>query len=124
MTAYPVLRYRDARAAIDWLERAFGLECKEAHEGPDGAVVHAELRAGKGLVMLGTDRDSDGLGPRAGVGSVYVAVEDPGALHERAAAAGAEIIRPLVDTDYGSREFSAKDVEGNHWSFGTYAPEP
>jgi len=44
------------------------------------------------------------------------------ALHDRAVAAGAEIVRPLQDTDYGSREFSSRDPEGNHWSFGTYSP--
>ncbi len=49
-------------------------------------------------------------------------VEDPDALCERAKGAGAEISREPTDTDYGSREFSAKDPEGNVWSFGTYDP--
>ena len=53
---------------------------------------------------------------------MYVVVEDPDTMHERAKAAGAEISREIEDTDYGSREFSARDPEGNAWSFGTYDP--
>jgi uncharacterized glyoxalase superfamily protein PhnB len=49
--------------------------------------------------------------------------DDPDALHQRAVAAGAPIVRELSDTDYGSREFAARDLEGNLWSFGTYRPE-
>jgi len=122
MTTYPVLRYRDARAAIDWLAEAFGFTEKEVHEGDDGTIAHAELHTGKGLIMLSTDREDDDWGAHAGLGWTYVVVDDPDAVHERAVAAGAEIIRPLEDTDYGSRDFSAKDLEGNRWSFGTYAP--
>jgi uncharacterized glyoxalase superfamily protein PhnB len=51
-----------------------------------------------------------------------VAVEDVDAHAERAKAAGAEIVRELNDTDYGSREYAARDLEGNVWSFGTYRP--
>jgi uncharacterized glyoxalase superfamily protein PhnB len=53
---------------------------------------------------------------------VYVVVDDPDALHDRASAAGAEIVMPLTDQDYGSREFAARDLYGNVWSFGTYRP--
>ena len=49
-------------------------------------------------------------------------VDDPDAHHDRARAAGATIIRELQDQDYGSRDYSAKDPEGNIWSFGTYNP--
>jgi uncharacterized glyoxalase superfamily protein PhnB len=120
MTTYPTFRYRDAHAAIDWLTEAFGFTVKEVHDSADGTVGHAELRAGQGIVMLGTAKDDDWGKP--GGSSVYVAIDDPDAVHDRAVAAGAEIIRPLQDTDYGSREFSARDPEGNIWSFGTYAP--
>jgi uncharacterized glyoxalase superfamily protein PhnB len=122
MTTYPILRYRDARAAIAWLADAFGLTEKQICPGEDGTIAHAELHSGEGLIMLSTDRDDDSWGRHAGQGWVYVAVKDPDALHERAVAAGAEITYPLQDTDYGSRDFSANDLEGNRWSFGTYAP--
>jgi uncharacterized glyoxalase superfamily protein PhnB len=116
----PTLRYQDAPAAIDFLERAFGFERKAVYES-DGTVHHAELTYGRGMVMLGSTGQGD---PQFDTrrGSAYVIVADPDALHDRAKAAGAEISRDLQDTDYGSREFAARDPEGNVWSFGTYDP--
>jgi uncharacterized glyoxalase superfamily protein PhnB len=118
---YPAHRYRDAAAAIEWLEKAFGFERKEVHEGDDGTIVHAELTFGPGVVMLGSERD-DRYGPHVGHGWTYVVVDDPDALFERASAMGAEVVQELIDTDYGSRDFSVRDPEGNIWSFGTYGP--
>ena len=71
--------------------------------------------------MIGSSGQGD---PQFDTGhaSIYVVVGDPDALHERAKAAGAEISRGLTDMEYGSREFSASDPEGNVWSFGTYDP--
>ena len=120
MTIIPTLRYRDAAAAIDFLERAFGFERKEHHENEDGTVAHAELRHGDGIVMIGTAREGDAFATGRAV--IYAPVEDPDAHHDRAKAAGAEIVQPLTDQDYGSREYAAADPEGNVWSFGTYDP--
>jgi uncharacterized glyoxalase superfamily protein PhnB len=52
---------------------------------------------------------------------VYIVCDDPDALLTRATAVGADIVRGLVDEDYGSRGFTVSDPEGNLWSFGTYA---
>jgi len=127
-TLCPCLRYRDAPAALDWLERAFGF--RRGLVVPDGAggIAHAELHlGGAGLVMLGSVReDAFGRDPAAlgGVsGSVYVRCGDADAAHDRAVAAGAVIVRPLETTDYGSRDFSVRDPEGHVWSFGSYWPE-
>ena len=49
-------------------------------------------------------------------------VDDPDGHYERAKGAGAEIVMELTDTDYGSRDYSAREPEGNIWSFGTYLP--
>jgi uncharacterized glyoxalase superfamily protein PhnB len=121
---YPVLRYKDAHAAIDFICEAFGFERNAVYEGEDGAVEHAQLAHGSGMVMVSTERDDDdrGYGKHAGQGWLYVVVDDPDAHFQRAKAAGAEIIRQLEDQDYGSRDYSAKDPEGNIWSFGTYDP--
>src|SRR5688572_24228290 len=99
MSIHPTFHYRDAHAAIDFLERAFGFERKAVHETDDGRVQHAELRLGDGLIMLGDTSDGDWakLAPPPGSGSVYVAVEDVDALHDRAKAAGAEIVYGLRD---------------------------
>lgn len=124
---FPVLRYRDAQAALEWLGQAFAAEERAVHRDAAGVIHHAELGLGAGLVMLAQIRDDGYLGGAApnalaSPGGVYVVVPDPDALHDRAVSAGARIVRELVDTDYGSREFSARDLEGNLWSFGTYDP--
>jgi uncharacterized glyoxalase superfamily protein PhnB len=116
----PTLRYSDAKDAIDFLERAFGLDRKAVHENGDGTVGHAELTHGDGMVMIGSAREGDRFDTGRAV--IYVIVDDPDALHERAKAAGARITMELTDQDYGSREFAAEDPEGNVWSFGTYDP--
>jgi uncharacterized glyoxalase superfamily protein PhnB len=124
MTIYPSLRYRDARAGIDFLIEAFGFTEKESHADAEGVIRHAELSGFGGIVMLGTE--PAGGDPRWGEHAdqswLYLSTDDPDALYERAVAAGAVVARELEDTDYGSREFSVRDLEGNVWSFGTYSP--
>lgn len=117
----PTLRYDDAKAAIDFLETAFGFGRKAVMENEDGTIGHAELTYGRGMVMVGSTGQGDAQFD-TGHASLYVVVSDPDALHERAKAAGAPITRELEDMSYGSREFSAGDPEGNVWSFGTYDP--
>lgn len=118
-TVFPVLRYRDTHAAIDFLERAFGFERDVVYEGEGGQVQHAELALGASRIMLGEARE--GALPAPGAGSLYVVVSDPDAHRDRARSAGAEVSE-LTDQDYGSRDYSATDPEGNSWSFGTYDP--
>jgi uncharacterized glyoxalase superfamily protein PhnB len=118
---YPTLRYRDARAAIDFLVNAFGFEAADVHAGENGVVEHAELRFGPNLLMLGSARESSAWPQEPGHSALYVVVSDPDAHHARAKAAGADV-SGLVDQPYGSREYTARDPEGNLWSFGTYDP--
>ena len=121
-TITPVIRFADAHAGIDFLERAFGFRRGEIHTDDAGTVVHAELWLGDDCLMIGSDREDSAPGPPAGTGSTYVVVEDADAHHARAVAAGATVVLELVDQDYGSREYAAVDDEGNGWSFGTYRP--
>ncbi|MEA2320445.1 MAG: hypothetical protein QOD81_295 [Solirubrobacteraceae bacterium] len=126
-TVFPTLRYADARAAIDFLERAFGFELRMAVDNPDGGVAHAELSHGAGLVMLGsehgqTDEAYATVAPGPGSGATYVVVDDADAHYDQALAAGADIVIDPYDTDYDSREYTAHDPEGNVWTFGTYQP--
>jgi uncharacterized glyoxalase superfamily protein PhnB len=120
---YPCLRYKDAPAAIAWLEKAFGFKRHVVYDGPDGSVAHAQMTYGAGMIMLGSAKDDFIKDAGVGVQCLYVAVADPDAHHARAKAAGAKIVRALNDTDYGSREYCALDVEGHFWSFGTYWPK-
>jgi uncharacterized glyoxalase superfamily protein PhnB len=121
MKLYPSLLYKDAKAAHRWLQEAFGFEPVALYEDDAGGVAHAEMRWGSDLVMFGTVRD-DRYGERVGQGWVYATCDDPDALYERAKAAGAEITMELTDQEYGSRDFAVRDLEGNHWNFGTYEP--
>lgn len=121
-TFYPTLSYADARAAIDWLSRAFGFTLKVAYDAPDGSVAHAEMTFGDGMVMFGSKKNQPAwLQP--GLQSIYVHVADADAHYARAKAAGARIVREIEDTNYGSREYTACDPDGHFWHFGTYRPE-
>ncbi|TDB92752.1 glyoxalase [Micromonospora fluostatini] len=120
-TLYPIFTYPDPRAAIDWLCAAFGFTVHVLHETPDGAVAHAELALGDGMIMVG-GRSRPRPRPAADDWSVYVALDEIDQHCARARAAGAEIVREPTDTDYGSREYAARDLDGNVWSFGTYRP--
>jgi uncharacterized glyoxalase superfamily protein PhnB len=114
-TVFPTLSYRNADAALDFLRHAFGAEPHAVYRDEPGRVRHAELRLGNGMVMLG---EAD----MPGGGGVYVVVDDPDAHCARAREAGAEIVREPNDTDYGSRDYGARDLEGLAWHFGTYQP--
>jgi uncharacterized glyoxalase superfamily protein PhnB len=123
----PAVRYRDADAGLQFLESALDAEAKEVHRDGDGVIRHAVVELGGGLVMVGQAAEEGWLGgeparPLASTVSLYVVVDDPDAHHERAVAAGASVVRPLEDMEYGSREYSVRDPEGNLWSFGTYDP--
>jgi uncharacterized glyoxalase superfamily protein PhnB len=124
---FPAVRYRDADAGVAFLKSAFGATETAVHRGDDGVIHHAELALGAGLVMVGQYAENGWLGgdpprARASTVSVYVVVEDPDRHRALAGEAGAEVVRELEDTDYGSREYSVRDPEGNLWSFGTYDP--
>nr|WP_042185728.1 VOC family protein [Kibdelosporangium sp. MJ126-NF4]CEL16848.1 Glyoxalase family protein [Kibdelosporangium sp. MJ126-NF4]CTQ91924.1 Glyoxalase family protein [Kibdelosporangium sp. MJ126-NF4] len=123
---YPTLRYRDAVKAVDWLVEAFGFEKVAVNLTDDGKVSHAELRYEDGIIMLNSAPDDYTFSAhddfRHVQCTIYIAVSDVDAHHDRAVAAGAEITYPLTDQDYGSRDYSARDLEGNHWHFGTYRP--
>ena len=124
---WPGLGARDARALIAFLVEAFGFVEVCAY-GEGDHVAHAELAWPEGGgVMLGSVKPDTGPESRdrqPGTFGGYVATDHPDELCERARKAGAAIVRELHETDYGSRDFSARDPEGNLWSFGTYRGEP
>ena len=152
MRIFPFLRYEDAPAAFEWLARAFGFEKQMLVPGPHGTIAHAQLRYGGSLIMIASvgdeekliritsrddemnlietvsARDDDAkLKKPAGVGGasqgIYVYVDDVTAHHDRAKAAGAEIIMEPEKSESGAREYMARDLEGHVWSFGSYAPD-
>lgn len=110
----PVLIYPDVRAAVAWLEAAFGfserLQIGEDHR--------SQMRAGEGAVIIGDVRH-DRVPPRPGESthSVMVRVEDARSHCERARAHGARILMEPTDFEYGERQYSAADLAGHHWTF-------
>ena len=112
---------------MTWLKDVLGFTEHVVYRN-DGKVVHAELAFGSSILMLGSERDVD-YGKRVGdlagrrTDAVYLAVDDPDALYARVKASGARIEVELYMTDYGSRDFAARDPEGGLWSFGTYWPK-
>jgi uncharacterized glyoxalase superfamily protein PhnB len=131
-TIIPVLRYRDAPAAIEWLCKVFGFEKHLVVPHQDGSVTHAQLSFGNGMIMLASvpktetafDRlmtQPDELGG-AQTQTMYVVVTDVDAVYANAKAGGAKIATEMKDEDYGGRDFSCYDLEGHLWSFGSYDP--
>lgn len=125
---YATFRFNDADKMIDWLGKAFGFAVHERYDNEDGTVMHAELAFGSSMIMCGQARDDEfgeivGSSKGQGGKSLYIAVDDVDALHDRAKNAGATITQGLTDRDYGSREFICRDPEGNVWCFGTYWPK-
>ena len=110
----PVLIYPDVRAAVAWLEAAFGfserLQIGEDHR--------SQMRAGDGAVIIGDVRH-DRVPPRPGESthSVMVRVDDARSHCERARAHGATILMEPTDFEYGERQYSAADLAGHHWTF-------
>src|SRR5690242_3688914 len=110
-TVTPVLYYRDVRAAVAWLETAFGfgerVRIGEAHRaqlrvGDDGAVVVAEL--------VGESTPT-----AAATHLIKIRVPDVDAAFARARAAGAQVLRELQTFQYGERSGTVADPEGHRW---------
>src|SRR5918996_2987367 len=88
---YPALRYRDAPAMIEWLQKAFGFTKHVVYPGPEGTVAHAELSLGSAMIMLGSARDDkfgamvgapigpESDGARGNGQAIYVAIDNPDA---------------------------------------------
>src|SRR4051794_413710 len=114
---------RDAEAMMRWLGAIGFIEHATYRDESDpSVVVHAEwLWPGGGGIMFGSRRDGGAL-DNVGRSAAYLVTDDPDAVFDRAVAAGATVVRPMVEQDYGGRGGSVEDPEGNHWSFGSYQP--
>ncbi|RYF91040.1 MAG: VOC family protein [Caulobacteraceae bacterium] len=120
------LCYRDPRAALKFLEDAFGFEIILLIEDEQGNVGHSEMRFGTGAVMVGSEWTEEHKSP-ASIGglmtqTVHIQLE-PGdgtvdAHCERARKAGAVVIQEPVDQFYGDRTYRCKDPEGHIWTIG------
>jgi Uncharacterized protein conserved in bacteria len=126
----PALRYRNAPAAIEWLCKVFGFEKQLVVPGENNTILHAQLKLGGGMIMLGSVRDTpfgklmkqpDEIG-NCETQCPYVVVADADAVYARAKAAGAEIVQDIKNEQHGGRGFGCRDLEGHLWYVGTYDP--
>ena len=124
-TVTPQLTFDNASEAIEWYRRALGAEEKGRFAGPDGKIMHAELRIGNSRVML-HDAMMGGKGPKAMGGSpaaLWIYVDDCDALFNRAIAAGAELLPgpmgQMQDQFWGDRSGTFKDPHGYSWTIAT-----
>ncbi len=126
----PSLRYAQPKAAITWLCEAFGFEKHKVYEGDNGEVVHAELKYGNSLLMLGPDVPTEfgkyvRLPNQVGGFETqinFVLVEDVQKHFETAKGCGAEILMPVRKQVYGASDYVCRDPQGHIWSFGDYNP--
>jgi uncharacterized glyoxalase superfamily protein PhnB len=119
----PLLFYRDAKAALAFLERAFGFETRLIVDDGQGGVIHSETTYEGCVVMISSLPAGQAASPLdfegRFTGSVHVQVpRGIDALCEHARAAGAKIEREPADQPYGDRVFTCRDPEGHSWSFG------
>lgn len=123
-TVWPAIQARDAHALIDFLVDVLGFERTAVYED-GGLVMHAQLSWPEGGgIMLGSHKPGGEWSREPGTSGAYVVTDHVDALYERVRGGGATIVRELADQDYGNREFSIADPEGNLWSFGPYRGEP
>ena len=120
-TITPQLVLDDAAAAIDWYKRAFGAEEVSRSLGPDGKIMHAELKIGDSHVMM-NDAMMNAQGAKSRGGSpvsFWLYVPDADALFTRAVSAGATVQMPLADQFWGDRAGNVADPEGIGWWIAT-----
>jgi PhnB protein len=123
----PYFIVRDAEAAIDFYQKAFGFEKRMAMPGQDGKSMHVEMTWRDTMIMFGPEAAAAGgmshkSPASSGVASpisMYVYCDDVDALFARAVAAGAKAIRPPQDMFYGDRTCTVEDPDQYWWSFAT-----
>lgn len=124
-TVTPQLTLDNAVPAIEWYKKALGAEETARVAGPDGKILHAEVRIGDSRIML-NDAVMGGKGPKAIGGSpasLWIYVEDADALFNRAVAAGAQVsagpMGAMADQFWGDRCGTLTDPQGYSWTIAT-----
>jgi PhnB protein len=113
-TVTPYLVLHDAAKFLDFAKQAFGASEIARHGRPDGTVMHAEMRIGDSVIMIGGAQDK----PQTAMLHLYV--PDCDASYERAIKAGAKSLREPADQFYGDRSGGVEDAWGNTWWFATH----
>ncbi|MCO6456919.1 MAG: VOC family protein [Pirellulaceae bacterium] len=115
-TVTPYLVVADVRRLLEFLQAAFGAELLDCVDGPEDRIMHAQVRIGDSMVMIGGANEH--FPPL--VSALYLYVPDTDALYERAMRAGAESLMEPADQFYGDRNAGVKDPSGNMWWIATH----
>jgi PhnB protein len=126
-TVTPYFAVKDAARAIDFYKRAFGAEELSRMPGPDGKVMHAEIRIGNSRIMLGDESPMGGCKSPQSLGGtsmgLHIYVKDVDAAFAKAVAAGAKVSMPVMDMFWGDRYGKLADPFGHEWSLATHKEE-
>ncbi|MEE8143413.1 MAG: VOC family protein [Planctomycetota bacterium] len=125
-TVTPHLIVNDGNAAIEFYKRAFNAEELCRMPGPEGKVMHAELKIGDSVVMLADEFGGASAAPKSLNGTTFTChlyVEDADAAFQRAVEAGAQVIMPVTDMFWGDRYGKVKDPFGHEWSVATHTED-
>jgi PhnB protein len=122
-TITPYMTVRDAARAIEFYKQAFGAVEKGTMKGPDGKVMHSELRIGDSIIMLADEfPDYGSFAPKDGASAsgLHIYTEDVDSAFERAVKAGAVVEMPVSDMFWGDRYGKLVDPFGHKWSIATH----
>jgi uncharacterized glyoxalase superfamily protein PhnB len=126
-TLTPFLTVRNALRAIEFYKQAFGAQERGVAKGPDGKVMHAELKIGDSVIMLSDEFPEFGtLSPQSVGGSpmgLHIYTENVDAAFDRAVKAGAQVEMPVMDQFWGDRYGKLKDPFGHKWSIATHVKD-
>lgn len=118
-TVTPYLVVPGVARLIECLKRAFGAEEVLRIARPDGGVMHAEVRIGDSIVMMGEPRTDAERMP----GFIHLYVQDADATYRRALEAGATSVVEPADQFYGDRAGGVEDPAGNRWWIATHVED-
>lgn len=122
-TATPHLTVTDAARAIDFYKQAFGAQELFRVDGPDGKIVHAEIKIGDSMIMLADEMPGHSRSPQSLGGTavdIFLYVKDVDQVFDRAVAAGAKVVMPVSDMFWGDRYGLVTDPFGHSWSLATH----
>jgi PhnB protein len=126
-TLTPFLTVRDAVRAIEFYKQAFCAEERGVAKGPDGKVMHAELKIGDSVIMLSDEFPEYGaLSPLSSGGTgmgLHIYVDGVDAAFDRAVKACAQVEMPVTDQFWGDRYGKLKDPFGHKWSIATHTKD-
>lgn len=114
-TVTPFMNIKGTAEAIDFYKKAFGAEERNRMAAPDGTIMHAEIKIGSSIVMLG-----EAVRNAPTQSSHHIYVDDADALWKRATDAGAQVTMPLQDMFWGDRYGVLTDKWGNRWAIATH----